>query len=629
MADIITNTLQIGSNNLILRDADAQEQLVTVKDGLADLKEDFTRMGNEETTPIDITWEHGGIDNATGQTNKDGSTIRSRCITYYKVSDLLSVVNASSNACWIIFYTYDSTTETYVYNASASVISGTYTFNQITGGSQYVRFDYRGSLANAESSVDILAYYKLVSDVKRYVEMVEPVTYCRNIVGEKTTVLYPCDLGINEYITFSTSDGQPFGVRCSLVWYDENKTRVDQWGSDPTRNSRTVQNTTGAVIKFMRWERVLDNNRHIQTEYGQIVSEYQEYFPATKNVIPFIEGSNVFISLPTAENSWNSALHTGLKDYATPCAKFSALMAGDSVNSVDAIDKCEAFMFFTDPHTQYASGMNHFEEYMGQIQKVYRSTPATFALCGGDWLGNGDTPSEAAYKLGLVGATCKSMFDKCYMLVGNHDVNNQGKKDSQSANWTTRLPIESLKNLWYDGQDAYYSFEGRNTKFYCFDTQTGTDSLSALDNYGNVQAKWFADSLLIETSPHIAIALHMIYTDNAETTWCALSHLALQIACAYNTRGTITVDGTVYDFSSAVGMVEFVMAGHTHFDSSHTYTEDGASIPVIITTDCGNGQTFPTDATFDLVFVDYDNRQIKCIRVGSGSDRAFAMASNA
>lgn len=37
MADIVTNTLQIGSNNLILRDADAQEQLVTVKDGLASL----------------------------------------------------------------------------------------------------------------------------------------------------------------------------------------------------------------------------------------------------------------------------------------------------------------------------------------------------------------------------------------------------------------------------------------------------------------------------------------------------------------------------------------------------------------------------------------------------------------
>ena len=37
MADIITNTLQIGSNNLVLRDADAQEQLVTVKDGFSNL----------------------------------------------------------------------------------------------------------------------------------------------------------------------------------------------------------------------------------------------------------------------------------------------------------------------------------------------------------------------------------------------------------------------------------------------------------------------------------------------------------------------------------------------------------------------------------------------------------------
>lgn len=382
----------------------------------------------------------------------------------------------------------------------------------------------------------------------------------------------------------------------------------------------------------MRWASVLPG-RHIQTAYGNFPTEYQEYFPIPKNIIPYVEGVLIsgsrFVLKTTADNSWNSALHAGLTDYVTPCAKFSALMAGDSVNSVNAVNKCEAFMFFTDPHTQYGRGINHFEEYMGQIQKVYRSTPATFALCGGDWLGNSDTPSEAAYKLGLVGATCKSMFDKCYMLVGNHDTNNQGKKDASSATYTTRLPVDSLKNLWFDGENTYYKFKGRNTTFYCFDTETGTDSLSVLNNFGYTQAKWFAESLMSENSEHIALSMHMIYVNNEETTWCALSHLALQIACAYNTRETITVDGTVYDFSSAVGMVEFVMAGHTHFDSSHTYTENGASIPVIITTDCGNGQTFPTDATFDLVFADYDNRQIKCIRVGSGSDRTFAMASNA
>lgn len=59
MADIITNTLQIGSNNLILRDADAQEQLVTVKDGLTavesdvtDLKEDLLQVYVEGTSLI-------------------------------------------------------------------------------------------------------------------------------------------------------------------------------------------------------------------------------------------------------------------------------------------------------------------------------------------------------------------------------------------------------------------------------------------------------------------------------------------------------------------------------------------------------------------------------------------------
>ncbi len=36
MADIITNTLQIGSNNLILRDADAQEQISDLKDDFGD-----------------------------------------------------------------------------------------------------------------------------------------------------------------------------------------------------------------------------------------------------------------------------------------------------------------------------------------------------------------------------------------------------------------------------------------------------------------------------------------------------------------------------------------------------------------------------------------------------------------
>lgn len=46
MADIITNTLQIGSNNLILRDADAQEQITDLKDDYSDISETITQENN-------------------------------------------------------------------------------------------------------------------------------------------------------------------------------------------------------------------------------------------------------------------------------------------------------------------------------------------------------------------------------------------------------------------------------------------------------------------------------------------------------------------------------------------------------------------------------------------------------
>lgn len=54
MADITTSTLKIGDNNLLLRDADAQEQLVTVKDGLGNITETVysSNIFNQANTTI-------------------------------------------------------------------------------------------------------------------------------------------------------------------------------------------------------------------------------------------------------------------------------------------------------------------------------------------------------------------------------------------------------------------------------------------------------------------------------------------------------------------------------------------------------------------------------------------------
>lgn len=58
MADITTNTLQIGSNNLILRDADAQAKVAVNTQDITALKEDILDIGLSVVEgKLNITYE--------------------------------------------------------------------------------------------------------------------------------------------------------------------------------------------------------------------------------------------------------------------------------------------------------------------------------------------------------------------------------------------------------------------------------------------------------------------------------------------------------------------------------------------------------------------------------------------
>ena len=290
-------------------------------------------------------------------------------------------------------------------------------------------------------------------------------------------------------------------------------------------------------------------------------------------------------------------------------------------------------MWFTDPHLFTAhtdiGSEPMMEEYVSQIQKYYNSTPTSFVLCGGDWLGNNDVPEMACYKMGYIDGIRRSMFDNLYMLVGNHDTNYQGKKDANSERYTTRLSRVAIRNLWYrDTGRAYYDFKGVNTHFYCFDTGIENQALTYDNNYGYEQAAWFAENLTKERFDHVAIAVH-IYSYRTIPTGAVpddvqpLTRLLLQISSAYNRRSEISVNGKNYNFVDATGRVEFMLAGHSHAD----YTLVDSGIPIIATLDCGNNQSYEADCSFDLVFVDYDNRKIKCIRAGVGEDREINLDS--
>lgn len=279
----------------------------------------------------------------------------------------------------------------------------------------------------------------------------------------------------------------------------------------------------------------------------------------------------------------------------------------------------ETFLFFTDPHfftTNDSVWRETMPRVLSQMQKYYNSLPLNFCLCGGDWLTSNDNLETARFRLGYIDGIMRSIFDKAYLIVGNHDTNYQ------TSNGTARNPDEistdTLTNLWYRKYGkCYYSFKGENTTFYVFDT--GTDWDTTITAYRTEQLEWLADALDGDNSPHIALAMHIIFNMPTDETPSLFAQEIGNIIEAYNNRSTVTVNGTAHDYASATGVIEFVIAGHLHADKDTIL----GGVPCIITKNTMvPGWTSPT---FDLIYADYGARTINAIRVGSGVSRSFQL----
>lgn len=438
----------------------------------------------------------------------------------------------------------------------------------------------------------------------------------KNLIGMDSTIKYPVFIPAGTTLTMSTADGENLGQSDLLFrTYGENGDMAQYWNFSSSSSTRTI--TTSANAYYIAWNRT--PAKDVQVEIG---STKTRYVPYALNIInpevikTCLEGKVKPEEL--VRQSFNASFHMGATDFATKCTEYAALMYGDTIADVTAPAECEAFLFFTDPHlVQWSGWEDRCYELITQIQKYYNSTPTTFCLCGGDWLGNDDLPATACYKLGYIDGFMHSMFDNCYMLLGNHDTNYQGKLTADSERYTTRLSVQSIKDLWYRGENAYFSFKGAETKFYCFDTEIEGQSLDSDSDYGWIQCKWFADSLLTEDTAHLAVAGHILYTDlPTNSNVCPIMEEVLTIAEAYNTRSSIIVYGTTYDFTNATGKIDFCVCGHSHGD----YNGVLHGIPYFLTINAGR---LTDTASFDLVLVDYSNSVIRLVRVGSGENRSI------
>lgn len=271
--------------------------------------------------------------------------------------------------------------------------------------------------------------------------------------------------------------------------------------------------------------------------------------------------------------------------------------------------KTDSFIFFTDPHlyNNDLTADENIDSYLASISNAYKTSSFSAVLCGGDWLGNGDSRETAINKLSSIDAKCKKYFGNYYNVIGNHDTNYQGIEELAKQ---TQANILFRKN----GGRTYFEFDVDNTHFFALDTDKDSDS-NTLRPYDIEQLKWLSNILLTDKHQNKAILMHIVYYTG--TTLCEIAKQIETLLIAFQERKQYSVDGVTYDFSSVTGKFKFILAGHTHLDQNTNFGD----VPVIIsTTTRANGVP-----TFDLVCVDYGSNKIKLTRIGAGNDRVFTI----
>ena len=279
----------------------------------------------------------------------------------------------------------------------------------------------------------------------------------------------------------------------------------------------------------------------------------------------------------------------------------------------------ETFLFFTDPHLLGAINVFSQDDRSSLIgafdvaKELYDTLKLGFCLCGGDWLNFGDTQEMAKEKLLFADQQMKMKFTQYYKMMGNHDTNYQGIVSLDDPK-RGDLPRAFIDNEYFsETGSAYFSFSSKETQYLVLDS--GIDYTLKLDDYRWEQIKWFANQLKETNNKHVALLVHMFYSEGELTP---MSKIIVEICDAYNKRQSVSLNGLEYDFSSVNGKIHFVLAGHSHYDSL-TYEGVDNNLPVIET--CN--YTINGSKSFELCLVDYEKNILHLVRVGKGKDRSI------
>ena len=279
-----------------------------------------------------------------------------------------------------------------------------------------------------------------------------------------------------------------------------------------------------------------------------------------------------------------------------------------------------AFFFYTDGHRISSANMTP-----AILRYLYSHTSINKTNSGGDFFEPFATGADNLALMRNYMADIRGLPNH-HSVIGNHDEDNEALASDKQL-YGFYLAWEENNDIVWGGYHYYYiDNKAESTRYIYLDTGkfavSDAETKFVIDALASVPAGW-----------HVVVTSHIWYDYNISEIPVYCQKL-LYLFDAYNARisGTVTMNTTEmnYDFTASAGWVEFCMGGHTHWDTT-LYSNNG--IPVIITDSDSNyarGGTASVEGTvtescISAIVADYDNKTLRLIRVGRGSDRNVAL----
>ena len=317
-----------------------------------------------------------------------------------------------------------------------------------------------------------------------------------------------------------------------------------------------------------------------------------------------------------------------IEDASVPRYWLGALKAGaKAINTalLGAGANKSAFLFYTDAHWNYGSGMSP-----RLLKYLYRHTGMTKTNFGGDIVNDESTEYDAMAYLWDWRRQLKDLPNH-HSVVGNHDDGNATNNlFSQEYVYGFLLAPEETDTIVRERTGMYYYMDNHaeHTRYLYLDT--------AYKGVTDAQLAFVKQALI--TTPegwHIVAIAHAWYEADYTTTPPSVG--ALNSGAASVLAMFDSYNGRVGDYSACGGWVEFCIGGHTHRDYDGT---SPSGIPILLMeTDSRhvrNGKSgaryvykagTDTEASVSGIIADYDRHKIHVIRIGRGESREVAITN--